>query len=100
MTLATVDGRDGNLCFGSRDYGHKSQLQRHCSITATNLTFPSLPKDASNPLAKCQSTMEVKILVMVLSSNESMDIIFMCRVNRSEMALRPPPGGPMAETKS
>ena len=64
------------------------------------LAFPSLPKEASNPLAKCQSTMEVKIFVMVLSSNESMDMIFRCRVNRPEMSFRPPPGGPMAETKS
>ena len=64
------------------------------------LTFPSLPKEESNPLAKCQSTMEVNILVMVLSSNESMDMIFIWRVNRSEMSLRPPPGGPMADTNS
>lgn len=64
------------------------------------LTFPSLPKEESNPLAKCQSTMEVNILVMVLSSNESMDMIFIWRVNRSEISLRPPPGGPMADTNS
>ena len=44
--------------------------------------------------------MEVKIFVMVLSSKESIDIIFKCRVNRPEMSLRPPPGGPMAETNS
>ena len=101
-TLATADGKsDGKIYFRSRVFDHTSQLQsRHCNITATNLTFPSLPKDASNPLAKCQSTMEVKILVIVLSSNESMDMILMCRVNRSEMSLRPPPGGPMADTKS
>lgn len=90
-----------NLFYRQRRYQtYKGVLILRVSNFVYNLTFPSLPKDASNPLAKCQSTMDVKILVMVLSSNESIDMILRWRVNRPEISLRPPPGGPMAETNN
>ena len=63
-------------------------------------TFPSLLKMASNPLLKCQSTIEEKILVIVLSSKDSMEMMLKCRVNLPVMWFLPPPGGPMAATSS
>ena len=90
-----------NLFYRQRRYqAYKGVLILRAPNFVYKLTFPSLPKDVSNPLAKCQSTMDVKILVMVLSSNESIDMILRWRVNRPEISLRPPPGGPMAETNN
>jgi hypothetical protein len=54
----------------------------------------------SKPLAKCHSMMEPKILSSVLSSNESIQRINMCRVNRPDISFEPPPGGPMAATNN
>lgn len=62
-------------------------------------TLPSLRKAGSNPLPKCQSTMEEKILVIVESSKDSMEIRLKCRVKRLVMEFLPPPGGPMAHTR-
>jgi hypothetical protein len=55
---------------------------------------------ASKPLAKCHSIMEPKIVSRVVSSNESIDRINMCQVNRLDISFEPPPGGPMAATNN
>ena len=65
-----------------------------------SLTFPRRVKMASKPLLKCQSTREEKILVMVVSSKDSIETMFRCRVKRPVMVFLPPPGGPMPHTKS
>lgn len=64
------------------------------------LTFPNRVKIASKPLLKCQSTSVEKILVMVLSSKDSMEMMLRCRVKRPVMLFLPPPGGPIPLTSS
>ncbi|RMX48219.1 hypothetical protein pdam_00005426, partial [Pocillopora damicornis] len=95
-----VDPQSNQLVSLLEVRGGNKEHSKHDTREVTQIKDVVLPKEESNPLAKCQSTMEVNILVMVLSSNESMDMIFIWRVNRSEMSLRPPPGGPMADTNS
>ena len=65
-----------------------------------SLTLPFRTKLLSKPFPKCRSQMEPKIRVMQASSNSSIVTMFMWRVMRLEMSLRPPPGGPIAETSS
>lgn len=55
---------------------------------------------SENPLLKCQSMMVTKILLSVLSSNESSVISSVCRVSRVVIRLEPPPGGSMADTNN
>lgn len=64
-----------------------------------NLTFPFLTNDPSK-LAKCQSVIDVKILVIVESSNSFIDTTFKCLVKRLVISFLPPPGGPIAATSS
>ena len=64
------------------------------------ITFPSLAKDESNPLLKCQSVIDVNIFVRLLSSNSSIEMIFICLENLHVMSFLPPPGGPIAVTSS
>ena len=44
--------------------------------------------------------MAVKMRVIVVSSNSSIEMTFICRNNRCVISLRPPPGGPIAPKNS
>lgn len=87
----------------SQPFTETSRLLAQDSIIKTKQTQITLPvrrKAASKPLLKCQSLMDVKILVNVVSSKSAIEMTFIWRVKRSVMSLRPPPGGHIAVTKS
>jgi hypothetical protein len=72
----------------------------HINQHTISYTLPIRKKDESNPFAKCQSDIVVKIRIIVFSSNSSMETTCKCRTNRDVMSFRPPPGGPIAPINS
>ena len=63
-------------------------------------TLEYLLSCVSKPLLKCQSMITEKILRIVSLVNDSIAITLKWRKNLEVISLRPPPGGPIAATKS